>query len=291
MEENKNEKGLSNLSPKKLQIKIKHSSGFGKTTEHSTYYKTSFPNNFSSINNTNNNINPSDYFLNYSLVKIIYQYTTNPNPNPNENKKKQESSNSNSNNNNSLIGMQCYYRKNTGQPSPSQIFFNIPPQSELKNFSEGELDFEKKEFIIKIRMFINDKLTGFEIITNKRRKKIGYCEEENSVDVNEINDEKKVVVGFCGFADKDEGITNLRCLYVDRNKIPMYKFSVGILELRNKLKNKKFRENVEKKMEKVNGNNKLKILKNTCLLPDNMFFGIAQFSVNDPIIINNNVNN
>ena len=152
----------------------------------------------------------------------------------------------------------------------------------LETPSEGnnlvELDpfeFSEQEEIISIRVWVenNKRLLGFEIKTNKgNTKKFGYGDNNNLIKIDELESNDKIVVGFGVYHSKTDGVTGLFCYYINK-KLHCTILSLGMLYLRNKIKNKTLSVDVTKEEDE-----QMYTLKKVCGLADVIFFEIAKYA-------------
>lgn len=188
---------------------------------------------------------------------------------------------------NRIIKIRCFLKPNKSIYGIQFIYRNIydykettfiDVKSEEKDLLEQEMDFNN-ENIKDLRFWIDQdtKLTGFEVTTNKNHvKKFGYGNDDQLIIVPDFEDGKKIVVGFGCCADNKEGITSLYAYYVRKNQYIAVIYS-GLLSLKIKLKDPKYKEQIEKKLEKMDEKNKIAFL--VALLPDNQFFNIIKYSI------------
>ena len=136
--------------------------------------------------------------------------------------------------------------------------------------------FYETEEIISVRVWVEDnkRLLGFEIKTNKNRtKKFGYGNENNLIKIDDLESDDKVVVGFGVYHSKKDGITGLFCYYINK-KLHCTILSLGMLYLRNKIKNKSLNVDVTKEEDE-----QMYTLKKVCSLADVIFFEVAKYAV------------
>ena len=150
---------------------------------------------------------------------------------------------------------------------------NIPPKK--KSSLNQEMIFDSSELIIDIRLWIKERLIGFEIETNKGQiKKFGYGDESQLVKIPELENKENIVVGFEINADDKDGITAICCYYLWKNKFLTYIHS-GFFYLKAKLKNDEYKKKIKEKMQNMDKN--LQLLYKTCLLPDYQFLQVMKF--------------
>jgi len=179
--------------------------------------------------------------------------------------------------NSCITGLKLSCRNRTDNSKIDVI--DIP--SKKKTNLVQEYNFEPSEFITEIRVWMQERLTGFEIATNKGSvKKFGYGEEDSLLKIPEFEIKDKIVVGFEFCADEKDGVTGLCCYYLNRNKFLMV-LHTGLIYLKVKLKNEEFRKKTEKKAKYLNS--KFKTIYQACLLPDHHFFEVMKY-VMDPLV-------
>ena len=157
----------------------------------------------------------------------------------------------------------------------------IDISSEENNLIEDEFDLNNREVIIDMKVWLNNdvRLIGFQIITNKnRKKKFGYGNEGEMTNISVLKNLDQIVVGFGIYNDDNYGITAIYGEIINRKKY-LYNLLNGVFELRYKLKKSDFKEKVEKKLEKLDENKK--ILYRICQLPDNQFFNVMKYSIDN----------
>ena len=183
--------------------------------------------------------------------------------------------------NKSIYGIQFIYRN---------IFIYeekafIDVKSKEKDLIEQEMDLSNED-IKDLRVWLDQdiKLLGFEVITNKNRiQKFGYGDgEEQLRTISDFKEGDKVIVGFGCYADDKDGVTAIYGYYVNRKKYnyhPKYFPAIysGILSLRVKIKDPKYKEKIERKVEKMDVRNK--ILFRVAQLPDYQFYNILKYSI------------
>ena len=191
-----------------------------------------------------------DNILDYKITKIKCQLKSNTN----------------------IQGIQFFYKNiNTGE---EKALIDIK-----KN--DGELIEQEmilnNEDIIDLKVFLKDViLVGFEVTTNKKRsKKFGYGEDEDLINIPDLENLDKIIVGF-GVCSSEDGISSIYCYYSSKRDYVFHLYT-GILSLRIKLKDSNFKEKTDKKLPKMNDKNKL--LYRICSLPDNLYFNIIKYAL------------
>ena len=176
--------------------------------------------------------------------------------------------------NTSIYGIQFVYRNIND--CKETTFIDV--KSKENDLIEQEMDLNNEE-IKDLRVWLNQdiKLIGFEVTTNKNRsQKFGYGGDDELIKIPDFEDKDKVIVGFGCYANDQSGVTGLYGFYETRKQYISVIYS-GIFSLRIKIKDPKFQEKTEKKLEKMNEKNK--ILYRICKLPDNQFFNIIKYSI------------
>ena len=175
--------------------------------------------------------------------------------------------------NTSIFGIQFIYRNIND--CKETTFIDV--KSQQNDLIEQEMSLNNEE-IRDLRVWLNQdiKLIGFEVITNKRSQKFGYGNDEELIKVPDFENLDKIIVGFGCYADQTNGVTGLYAFFVSKKQYTSIIYS-GIFSLRIKIKNPEFKEEAEKKLEKMNDKNK--ILFKICQLPDNQFFNIIKYSI------------
>ena len=177
--------------------------------------------------------------------------------------------------NKSIYGIQFIYRNIF--TCEEKIVIDV--KTKEKDLIEQEMDLNNED-IKDLRTWLDQdiKLLGFEVITNKNRiQKFGYGDgEEQLRTISDFKEGDKVIVGFGCYADDKDGVTAIYGFYVNRRKYFAVIYS-GILSLRAKIKDPKYKETIEKKVEKMDVGNK--ILFRVVQLPSNQFFNILKYSI------------
>ena len=173
-----------------------------------------------------------------------------------------------------IIGIQLTYKYREDQKEYTTI--NIKKN---ENCTEQEFIFKPNENIINIIIFRKNYnyLQGFEITTNLNRSYRFGVDYGEKIMLNEFSSGKNMVVGFYGKFDYNIGVTGIGFYYISRKKYSFFLFS-GLFCLRAKVKNKQFRESIEKNF--ANLDYESKALFNTSLLPKNTFMEIIKYIVN-----------
>ena len=148
------------------------------------------------------------------------------------------------------------------------------------NDKENEYILEDGTVIKIVRCWLNnDRLTGFEITTNKKSgniKMIGY--QKNDVEkIPEFEKKQNIILGFGVNANNQYGISSLYCYYMDKRHYGMNRHA-GLIQLRAKLKaNQNFKKDLEDKKDGFIPNEKL--ILNICDLPDIAFHKVLTFTM------------
>ena len=174
--------------------------------------------------------------------------------------------------NKEIIGVQfIYINRNDNKES---ALIDVQPYD--KYDFEQTFELEPIENIVDVRVWLTDKLVGFEVVTNTNKIKIFGYQEGDAININGLEEHENFVIGFGIKADKKIGVTGIYVYYLDSKTYNIVVYS-GIFYLRLRLKNKEFREKILKKLDNLEEN--LKILYRVCTLPDNLFFNIAKHAL------------
>ena len=140
---------------------------------------------------------------------------------------------------------------------------------------EDEIILNPNEMVNEIILWKEEALRGFEVKTNKNRKKqFGWCGEGTKIELDEFDNGNNYLVGlFLGFHKKD-GIQSMGFYYINKKSFYLL-FNLGIFMLRIKLKNEEFKNKIKEKLSNLDDSDK--VLYNVCCLPNNQFFGIFKY--------------
>ena len=190
--------------------------------------------------------------LEYKLTKIICQSKLNEN----------------------IRGMQFFYK-------------NVIDNKEIAliDIKSKEKDLIEEHFYLNGEDIINmnvwlDALTlnllGFEIITNKnRKKKFGYGNNEQLINIPDFKELTNIILGFNVYTNQNNELTCIYAYYMDKNEYFWLKFE-GIFALKNQLSNQNYNEKIIKKLNNMSRENQ--ILYRICKLPKNLFFDIIKYA-------------
>ena len=184
-----------------------------------------------------------------------------------------------------ITKIKCQLKSNTNIQG-IQFFYKNAKTGEEKALidikkNDGELIEQEmilnNEDIINLKVFLRDViLIGFEVTTNKKHsKKFGYGSDEDLIAVPDLQNLDKIIVGF-GVCNSKEGISSIYCYFSSKRDYVFHLYT-GLLSLRIKLKDSKFKEETDKKLPKMNDKNKL--LYRICSLPDNLYFNIIKYAL------------
>ena len=176
--------------------------------------------------------------------------------------------------NTSIYGIQFTYRNIND--CKETTFIDV--KSNEKDLIEQEMDLNNEE-IKDLRVWLNDdiNLIGFEVVTSKGRiQKFGYGNEEQLIKISDFEEESRVIVGFGCYADEKSGVTAIYAYYISKKQYISVCYG-GIFSLRISLKDPKYKEKMDQKLDKMSEKNK--ILYKICQLPDNQFFNIIKYSI------------
>ena len=173
-----------------------------------------------------------------------------------------------------ILGIKLIYKHKNDNSKINAI--NIPPKK--KSSLEQEYTFEPSEYISSIKLWLDDRLLGFEIMTDKGKiQKFGYGENEHLVIIPDFENKDKVIVGFEIGADDKDGITSMCCYYLNKNRYTAL-MNTGPIYLKIKLRDLNYRKKIEKKIK--NFDEKYKLLFKVCLLPDHPFYEVMKYMIN-----------
>ena len=178
--------------------------------------------------------------------------------------------------NEGIYGIQLIYQNLISLEE--EILINV--KSDLPNLIEQEMSFNFEQ-ILDVKFWINDdfKLIGFEVITSKGRfKKFGYGDGAQLRFCHELKNKERAIVKFTIFEKEENGITGMTLYHINKKTHSFYIFK-GIFGLRVKVKKEKNKNEICKKIEKIN-DIKAKLLFNICCLPDNQFFNVIKYTIN-----------
>ena len=171
-----------------------------------------------------------------------------------------------------IIGVQLYYKdRETNE--------EVISMNKSKNIESTLIEFilEPLEFLTGFTVWKTNILTGFSIVTNRHRiKKFGYELGDKIIPEGFEDDSINVILGFFFTFEPNIVVSSMGCYYLNKKYFFTILFS-GILRLRVKLKDEKFRKDVESKLDTLD---KAYIaLYKTCLLPSMQFYGILRFAL------------
>ena len=171
-----------------------------------------------------------------------------------------------------IIGVQLYYKdRNTNE--------EIISMNKIKNTESTLVEFilDPLEYIIGLTVYKTDYLNGFSIKTNKKRKKLFGYDIGDEIIPEEFEEEgKNVVLGFFFSFEPNIVVSSVGCYYLNRIFFSLILYS-GILYLRIKLKDEKFRKETEKKLNALDQS--YVTLFKMCLLPNMQFYGVLKYSL------------
>lgn len=171
-----------------------------------------------------------------------------------------------------IIGIQLFYKdRDTNE--------EIISMNKIKNTESTLVEFNLSplEFITGLTIYKNDLLNGFSITTNKHREKLfGYDIGEKIIPEDFEDKNKNVILGFFFTYEPNLVISSIGCYYLNRILFSMILYS-GIFFLRIRLKNEKFRNEVENNLDDLDES--FYALFKACLLPNILFYGILKYSL------------
>ena len=190
---------------------------------------------------------------------------------------------------NHLTKIKCQIKPNEGIYGIQLIYQNLVTNEEKPiiniisketNLIEQEMSLNL-EYILDVKFWVNDecKLMGFEIITNKGNfKKFGYGKDEHLKLCHELKNKERAVVGFNIIESEKNGIIGMSLYHMNKRTYDFYVYK-GIFCLRAKIRNEQNKNEIGKKLDKMNDIQK-KILYKICCLSDNQFFSVIKFTFN-----------
>ena len=171
-----------------------------------------------------------------------------------------------------IIGIQLFYKdRDTNE--------EIISMNKSKNTESTLVEFilDPLEFLTGLTIWKTNILTGFSILTNKHRiKQFGYELGERIIPEGFEDNTANVILGFCFTFEPNVVVSSMGCYYLNKKIFFTILYS-GILRLRIKLKDKKFRKEVESKLDTLE--KPYVALYKTCLLPSVQFYGILRFTL------------
>ena len=171
-----------------------------------------------------------------------------------------------------IIGVQLYYKdRETNE--------EVISMNKSKNIESTLIEFilEPLEFLTGFTVWKTNILTGFSIVTNRHRiKKFGYELGDKIIPEGFEDDSINVILGFFFTFEHNLVISSIGCYYLNRIFFSLILYS-GILYLRIKLKDEKFRKEIEKKLDKLDRT--YVALYRMCLLPNMQFYGVLKYSL------------
>ena len=171
-----------------------------------------------------------------------------------------------------LIGVQLFYKDRVTNEEIISLNKSKNTESTLVEFNLDSL-----EYITGLTIYKTDLLNGFSIITNKKRQKLfGYDIGEKIIPEAFEEEGKNVILGFFFTFEPNFVISSVGCYYLNRIFFSMILYS-GVLYLRIKLKDEKFRKEIENKINTIDKS--FKALFKMCLLPNILFYGVLKYSL------------
>jgi len=156
-----------------------------------------------------------------------------------------------------ITKIKCQIKSNEGIYGIEMVYKNLITEeekalinikSEEPNLIEQEIKFDL-EIILDIKFWCNDenKLIGFEVNTNKGKfQKFGYGDDNQLKLCHQIKNKERVVVGFCFYEKENKGITGMFIYHMNKKTYAFFIYK-GIFGLRIKIKNDKYKNEIEKK--------------------------------------------
>ena len=174
--------------------------------------------------------------------------------------------------NSGIIGIQlCYKDRETNEE-----IISIDKHRAEETTSQ-EFILHPLELITGLVIWKNNSLSGFEITTNKKRiKRFGYDDGEKILPEEFSENNINIILGFFFTYEPKIGISSIGCYYLNRKVFSLILYS-GILYLRIKLKDEKFKSEIKSRLNEMDNSDKA--LYYTCLLPSNQFYGIIKYTL------------
>ena len=173
---------------------------------------------------------------------------------------------------NGITGIQISYKDR--ETNEEIISIDINKQEEL---IIQEFILDSLEVITGLIIWKEDSLKGFEVNTNKNRiKRFGYDNGEKIILEEFEEPNANIVLGFFFTYEPKIGVSSIGCYYLNRKYFSTILFS-GILYLRIKLKDEKFKSEIQNKLKDMDIADRA--LFYTCLLPNNQFYGILKYTL------------
>ena len=188
-----------------------------------------------------------------------------------------------------ITKIKCQIKSNEGIYGIEMVYKNLITEeektlinikSEEPNLIEQVIKFDL-EIILDIKFWCNDenKLIGFEVNTNKGKfQKFGYGDDNQLKLCHQIKNKERVVVGFCFYEKENKGITGMFIYHMNKKTYAFFIYK-GIFGLRVKIKNDKYKKEIEKTVDKFDDIKK-KLLFKICCLSDNQFFNVIKYTLN-----------
>ena len=172
-----------------------------------------------------------------------------------------------------IIGIQLCYKDRETNEEIISINQNRPDDS---NFQEFILD--PLELITELSVWKNTALNGFEICTNKNRiKRFGFDDGEKIITEEFKEKNINIILGFFfTYEPINKKISSMGCYYLNRKYFSIILYS-GILYLRIKLKDEKYKNEIKNRLKDMDISDRA--LYYTCLLPSNQFFVILKYTL------------
>ena len=170
-----------------------------------------------------------------------------------------------------IIGIQLHYKdRDTNQ--------DIISVNKVKNDKSTLVEFilDPLEFIIGLTIYKSDLLNGFSIKTNKKREKLFGYDLGDKIIPEEFEEDKNVILGFFFTFEPNMRASSIGCYYLNKTFFSLILYS-GILYLRIRLKDEKFKNEIEKKLDKLD--KPYVALFKMCLLPNIQFYGVLKYSL------------
>jgi len=173
-----------------------------------------------------------------------------------------------------ILGIQLSYKDRETNDEIISINKHRPDDLTFQEFILDPL-----ELVTSLTIWKNEILNGFEIYTNKKRiKRFGYDDGEKIIPEEFEDYNLNIIMGFFFTYEPEpiKGISSMGCYYLNRKLFSLILYS-GMLYLRIKLKDEKFKNEIKNRLSEMDITDKA--LYYTCLLPSNQFYGIIKYTL------------
>ena len=171
-----------------------------------------------------------------------------------------------------IIGVQLHYRDRDTNDE-------VISMNKIKNTESTLVEFnlDPLEFIVGLTVWKSDYLNGFSVTTNKNRQQLfGYDIGDKIAPEAFEQEGKNVILGFFFTFEPNIVVSSVGCYYLNRIFFSLILYS-GILYLRIKLRDEKFRSDVENLLDNLDKS--YVALFRMCLLPIKQFYGVLKYTL------------